>query len=289
MSSFEKQQLAQKKRNSVVVERIFSGKGDNLFGKFQKNMGINNERRKILNFENLNYNNATNLQFYQTEIAQQQSVPLVQFNGNCSQVGFAQSPNMMQYQNGLPPHLAEKTYMAQLDVLKANAKTEFEYICKSDLEHQKSIYAEKREETREKHRRERELAQLRIFENADGKLCMEQKYPDGTYKMSQPILPICKIRLKKSCCPVIPENDYYKIVWNGNPDGVKIPVSDMTVEKMAQAFQRAGVVLSVSRTKKSEVWEAIFGFLFENVDEIENLAYFGWNKTKNGWVFNWKL
>ena len=240
-------------------------------------------------FNNLTYGNSDNLQYQQTEIVQRQPVPLVQFGGNSSQVGFAQSPNMMQYPNGFQPHLAEKTYMAQLDVLKANAKTEFEYICKSDLEYQKSQYAEKREETREQHRRERELVQMRVFENSDGKLCMEQKYPDGTYKMSQPVLQISKIRLRKSCCPMLPENDFYTIAWKDNPDGIKIPVSDMTVEKMAQAFRRKGIVLSVSRTKKMEVWDAVWGFLVENAEEVENYAYFGWNRTKSGWVFNWEL
>lgn len=231
-------------------------------------------------FDNLTTNLETSKTLY--GVPARVPEPLVYFDETtCSQVP---SPNLQPLP--LPPYLMNKTYLAELEVAKANAKKSHEYLLKSDLEFQKNFYAEKREQTRERHRRERELVQTRVFENSDGYFCIEQKYPDGSSKISQPVLPISKVRLKKSVSQMLPENNCFIIYWREDTTGIKIPESDMTVEKLAKTFQQKGFFLSVSRTKKVETWESILAFLFEESEEIESLAFFGWNKVKSGWIFN---
>lgn len=211
--------------------------------------------------------------------------PLVRFDGTTYSPMLI--PNLQP--QPLPPHHMDKTYLAELEVAKANAKKSHEYLLKSNLEFQKNCYAERREETRERHRRERDLVQLRVFENPDGFLCVEHKYPDGTTKHSQAILSISKLRLKKAICPMIPEKNCYKVFWHENPQGVKIPESEMTADELAKVLQKYGVVLHIGRTKKAETWEAIFSFMFENLEPEEEILIFGWNKTKAGWKFHREL
>lgn len=208
--------------------------------------------------------------------------PLVQFYGGDYPPMI--SPNLQPLP--LPPNLVEKMYLDELEVAKANAKKSHEYHLKSALEFQKNFYAEKREQTRERHRRERELVQLRVFENPDGFLCVEQRYPDGTTKHSSAVLSIGRVGMKKLICPMIPEKNSYIVCWRENPQGVKIPESEMTTEKLAKVLQQHGVVLHVSRAKKAETLDAIYSFLFENLEAEEDLLIFGWNKTKSGWIFN---
>lgn len=238
------------------------------------------QKGKIMNLEN-SINNPYAQQL-PSGGASQSPKPLVQFSGGTYPPMI--NPNLQPMP--LPPHLMEKVYLAELEVAKANAKKSHEYLLKSDLEFQKNFYAEKREQTRERHRRERELVQTRVFENSDGYFCIEQKYPDGSSKISQPVLPISKVRLKKSVSQMLPENNCFIIYWREDTTGIKIPESDMTVEKLAKIFQQKGFFLSVSRTKKVETWESILAFLFEESEEIESLAFFGWNKVKSGWIFN---
>lgn len=211
--------------------------------------------------------------------------PLVRFEGTTYSPMLI--PNLQP--QPLPSSLMEKTCLAELEVAKANAKKSHEYLLKSNLEFQKNCYAERREETRERHRRERDLVQLRVFENPDGFLCVEHKYPDGTTKHSQAILSISKLRLKKAICPMIPEKNCYKVFWHENPQGVKIPDTEMTANKLAMVLQKHGIVLCVSKAKKAETLEAIYSFLFENLEAEEDLLIFGWNKTKAGWKFHREL
>lgn len=211
--------------------------------------------------------------------------PLVRFDGTTYSPMLI--PNLQP--QPLPSSLMEKTCLAELEVAKANAKKSHEYLLKSNLEFQKNCYAERREETRERHRRERDLVQLRVFENPDGFLCVEHKYPDGTTKHSQAILSISKLRLKKAICPMIPEKNCYKVFWHENPQGVKIPDTEMTANKLAMVLQKHGIVLCVSKAKKAETLEAIYSFLFENLEAEEDLLIFGWNKTKAGWKFHREL
>lgn len=235
--------------------------------------------------ENMNLENSINnpnAQQLPSGGASQAPKPLVQFSGGTYSTMI--NPNLQPMP--LPPHLLEKVYFDELEVAKANAKKSHEYLLKSNLEFQKNCYAERREETRERHRRERDLVQLRVFENPDGFLCVEHKYPDGTTKHSQAILSISKLRLKKAICPMIPEKNCYKVFWHENPQGVKIPDTEMTANKLAMVLQKHGIVLCVSKAKKAETLEAIYSFLFENLEAEEDLLIFGWNKTKSGWIFN---
>lgn len=234
-------------------------------------------------FDNLTTNLETSKTLY--GVPARVPEPLVYFDETtCSQVP---SPNLQPLP--LPPYLMNKTYLAELEVAKANAKKTHEYHLKSELEFQKNCYAEKREETRERHRRERELVQSRVFENPDGFLCVEQSYPDGTTKHSCAVLSIRRVRMKKFVCPMIPEKNSYIVCWRENPQGVKIPESEMTTEKLAKVLQQHGVVLHVSRAKRAETLDAIFSFLFENLEAEEDLLIFGWNKTKVGWKFHREL
>lgn len=225
-----------------------------------------------------------------TSPQQSGSMPLAQFDLGEQTPGYMPDVPKMQLGVGYgisPDHL-EKAYETELRVYEANEKKICEYGLKTELEFQKHQFAMKREETRERHRRERELVQIRVFENADGRICLEHRYPDGSCKMSQPVLRIGKMKMQKITSQMFPENNHYRIKWRENPNGIKIPTGDMTAKKIAQAFQRNGIVLDVSRTKKSETWEGIISFLFENMEEVENPAVFGWNLTEHGWLFNWE-
>ena len=88
---------------------------------------------------------------------------------------------------------------------------------------------------------------------------------------------------------MIPEKNCYKVFWHENPQGVKIPESEMTADELAKVLQKYGVVLHIGRTKKAETWEAIFSFMFENLEPEEEILILGWNKTKAGWKFHREL
>lgn len=197
--------------------------------------------------------------------------------------------NLTQNERSNMPQSFGNGYFYEKNVLQNQqfqfdlARKTFDYECKCNQMLLKHDLEMKKEATREETRQNRELSQFCGFENADGKFCIEYRFPNRPSKYSNPIFDITCIRMIKEVTKL---GNFYHIFWKENSQGIVISEAEMDTKKLKKALEKNGVIFKISREKKQEVAEQLVDFLYSNLVEKEIPILFGWNKMREGWIFN---
>lgn len=207
------------------------------------------------------------------------------YNTNNLQTNVVQQP-MLPYggvsTQCIDPSMQQKIILKNIEFYQEMNKKEFDNFLKKDLLYAKNEIEERREMRREENRMNREMAQLRGFEDANGRFCVVLHYPDGRKKYSEPVLAVSHIHMLEEITAL---GNFYRIVWDENQSGVLLKVEEFSTKKLVKALENQGIVFSVSRRKKEETIQQLLQFLYQKKTERQVPCLYGWNKVGNEWVF----
>lgn len=154
------------------------------------------------------------------------------------------------------------------------------------FEQQKAGIAIKKQETIEKHRRERENASVEIAQTERGELVILTRYSSGNIDVSLPIFNIVGMWMQCLFCSDESVGIVEKIQWDGNEKGMLLYGERRNSKAFGKHLLNHGITVNLSRRKKETVLDKVYAYLVDNAGQKEIPKSYGWNRLQSGeWIF----
>lgn len=196
--------------------------------------------------------------------------------------------NVPQYP--LSPKMQEYYTKKKIDSRFANAEHQDAVNQKIFLEKAKAEISIKKQETIEKHRRERENAVCEICQTEKGELIVLTTYPGGEQAISPPVFSVRYLVIECLNCADESLGTIQRIRWDGCNDVVLLYQKQCNPKYFGKRLLNQGIAINLSRRRRDGILEKVYAFLVANAVKKEIPKNYGWNRMKSGeWVFEENL
>lgn len=159
-----------------------------------------------------------------------------------------------------------------------------EYALRKDLDEKKALWKEKLNRGIFERKIHRDNATFAVFENADGKICIQMQMVGEPVYYSPPILNVSGLKMvlyhtfDSSDCVAV-------ITWDATKSKITLSDQNLCSDGMRKALEKQGVCISTMKERKKEVTELVFAYLASKANHILLPRSLGWNKVGADWVF----
>lgn len=194
--------------------------------------------------------------------------------------------------NQFIPSAETQEYLYRHNMIsEQNAQIE---IAKMGIHHQykmeeaafKAQLAEKRDEANARRKINSENAVIAVFEDVDGYLRIQTKFPDGNSSYSQPIFKYANIHFMR----LVSNKDNTAldaIFWMEEKQEklIFLKGEKRNSKYLLKEMERQGNPILVGRDRKKQIGDLVYGFLVDHGSTDRIPEHYGWNKEGNSWFF----
>ncbi len=161
---------------------------------------------------------------------------------------------------------------------------QLEYKNRKEQDERKALWKEKLNRGIFERKIHRDNATFAVFENADGKICIQMQMVGEPVYYSPPVLNVSGLKMvlyhtfDSSDCVAV-------ITWDATKSKITISDQNLCSDGMRKALEKQGVCISTLKERKKEVTELVFAYLASKANHILLPRSLGWNKVGADWVF----